>query len=387
MHVDTWSVNSNKDMERRHTGMERGHTGMEQGQNIIVLSDSDNDVHMIEESDYEDNIESETNNESVSKLSTNAIKTPLKEDSLSEDSFLNVVRKCRKRPLKSRPAFFRSPSTVSPITYEGRPPVPSETPVRCTKRQRVTFDNDSSDDDFIERPLRVKRRIKQPPGDQPALQRANNDFIEEEAEVSDEDGPPTQTDYSEQFLNSYDHEDSFINDNSMLTQMSPSQRFVKTPKRKKTKMSKSEANSNNLYIRSLMSPEDHRFAGQRKGYGSKYRMVFSQRHELLNHYIDKAGFKVHQDDKKKSRKRDCNKLSDSDLFIAESSGSEAEEVYGCVEECGSEGMEECGSDVCKGVDDYEKSDSEEEDACECVEDREVSSDSDSVVISPSLMVE
>ena len=26
MHVDTWSVNSNKDMERRHTGMERGHT-------------------------------------------------------------------------------------------------------------------------------------------------------------------------------------------------------------------------------------------------------------------------------------------------------------------------------------------------------------------------
>ena len=51
-------------------------------------------------------------------------------------------------------------------------------------------------------------------------------------------------------------------------------------------------------------------------------MVFSQRHQILNHYIKKAGFNVDDSDRK-DRKRHRRRRSESD---EEDSHSEAEEM-------------------------------------------------------------
>ena len=87
-----------------------------------------------------------------------------------------------------------------------------------------------------------------------------------------------------------------------------------------------------MYLRSLMSPEDHLFGGRKKGKvgggGNQYRMVFSQRHQILNHYIKKAGFGVDDDDnssERKNRKRHRRKRSESEDEEGADSYGEAEE--------------------------------------------------------------
>ena len=97
-----------------------------------------------------------------------------------------------------------------------------------------------------------------------------------------------------------------------------------------------------------MSPEDRLFAGKRRGCGSKYRMVFSQRHELLNHYINKAGFKVADGGRTKHKRKTTDEKrhfdDDNGLFETDSSNSEAEEVnvhYGEEELTQSLGHETC----------------------------------------------
>ena len=370
----------------------------EQGHDVIVLSDSDSgDVQMIEESDFEEQIETEITSKekanSVPRSPSTPPNTHLNADTSNEDSFLNVVRKCRKRPLNTRHAFFQSPDTVSPGNKRNQPAaVSNTTPVnsRCKKKQKVMFDCESSEDEFDMR-SRKQSKWRTTKENKVVTKDGVSDFVEEEAEVSD-DGRPHNTD-SEQLSDDYDWEDSFINDNSMLTQLSPSQRTVRTP-RKKAKITKSEANLNNFYLRSLMSPEDHMFAGSRRGCGSKYRMVFSQRHELLNHYINKAGFKVHKSREKQSGNRT---FVDDDLFEADDSGSEAEEVYGCVEDGEMEGSTET-SDEAEGGGrrlraDLLSDDSEPlfgEELSSCVGRSEVEGctgdGSGEVVISPSLLV-
>ena len=202
----------------------------------------------------------------------------------NEDSFLNIVRKCRKRPLKNRNAFLQSPdtpdsTTVSPGSKENNPVISSDiTPNvshRKKKRLKVTFDPDSSGDEFDMNLKKTKRKATRKTLCGSTVSAKSNtehsgkekaklsEFIEEEAEVSDD--APCGAD-TEEVSDEYDCDDSFINDNSMLTQFSPSQRMAaaRTPK----KISKSEANSHNLYLRSLMSPEDHLFAGRReRGWG------------------------------------------------------------------------------------------------------------------------
>ena len=97
-----------------------------------------------------------------------------------------------------------------------------------------------------------------------------------------------------------------------------------------------------------MSPEDRLFAGKRRGCGSKYRMVFSQRHELLNHYINKAGFKVADGGRTKHKRKTTDEKrhfdDDNGLFETDSSNSEAEEVnvhYGEEELSQSLGHDTC----------------------------------------------
>ncbi len=128
----------------------------EQGHDVIVLSDSDSgDVQMIEESDFEEQIETEiTSNEkanSVPRSPSTPPNTRLNADTSNEDSFLNMVRKCRKRPMNTRHAFFQSPDTVSPGNKRNHPAaVSNTTPVnsRCKKKQKVMFDCESSEDEF-----------------------------------------------------------------------------------------------------------------------------------------------------------------------------------------------------------------------------------------------
>jgi len=112
-------------------------------------------------------------------------------------------------------------------------------------------------------------------------------YLEEEAELSS-DGHFEGSSDEEMELdsNDYDCDDSFINDASLLTQVSPTQHPASA-----TRGTCPPASMGDVYRRSLMSP-DTLFAGKRRGAGNQYRMVFSQRHRLLDHYINKAGFKV-----------------------------------------------------------------------------------------------
>ena len=160
-------------------------------------------------------------------------------------------------------------------------------------------------------------------------------FVEEEAELSD-DLFGGSSDESEPDSCDYDREDSFINDATMLTQVSPTQRPAATT----SQAARTPPTAADMYRRSLMSP-DGLFAGKRRGCGNQYRMVFSQRHQLLNHYIKKAGLRVAPGARKTGKRGrlvsgDWNgdEVSASGIGSvgsSSSSSSEAEEVQ-CMEE-------------------------------------------------------
>ena len=179
---------------------------------------------------------------------------------------------------------------------------------------------------------RKERRVR------PRKRKLLDGFVEEEAEVSSDDSePPSQQQQLHMRDSSeYDMEDSFINDNSMLTQISPSQRErgKSTRTHASTTSAGCSSGTGNMYLRSLMSPEDHLFGGRKRGKvgggGNQYRMVFSQRHQILNHYIKKAGFGISDDDGngggvRKNHKRYRRKKSESEDEEGTNSYSEAEE--------------------------------------------------------------
>ena len=286
----------------------------------------------------------------------------------SDDSFLQVHGQRRKRACKAINHLLESPCTspqqvttsievsanISPSSKENAGTLVkkldssgewlSTRQLKSKNVKKVTRFNlsDSSDEDQFDMPLmqRIKKkdqRTRQELSDracrspvaassrkerrvQPRKRKLLDGFVEEEADVSsgESDNEPSQQhlqDYSE-----YDMEDSFINDNSMLTQVSPSQ----SERVKSQRHTSAGSGSGNMYLQSLMSPEDHLFGGRkgRMGGGNQFRMVFSQRHQILNHYIKKAGFNVDDNDRK-DRKRHRRRRSESD---EEDSHSEAEEM-------------------------------------------------------------
>ena len=338
---------------------------------VIVLSDTDADnemdVDVIKESDLEqDDNDSCTEEDGSSTLdnalrpatnpSESSIKSKRNSTTSNDDSFLLVRRKCRKRPRilqsptspnDSKVHSKLSPGSKENVSYSHAIQDVHVSPsTKCVlgrkKKLKVTFEWDSSDDEFA---LPPSKRIAQSKSGKshakPLLRERSgnnrtgskkknfpkNEFFEEEAEWSSDDAPrESGTDQSDLGdLNNYDCEDSFINDNSMLTQLSPTRRVATS-----SKISNAQSNSNNFYLQSLMSPEDRLFAGKRRGCGSKYRMVFSQRHELLNHYINKAGFKVADGGRTKHKRKTTDEKrhfdDDNGLFETDSSNSEAEEV-------------------------------------------------------------
>ena len=106
--------------------------------------------------------------------------------------------------------------------------------------------------------------------------------------------------------------------NNIQLQVTPSQLPKEKPRSKKF----SPVNMADVYRQSLMSPHsDHLFVGRRGGGG--YRMVLSQRHQILNRCLAKAGGRRLFDGERRRGEEDVS---------SESGESEAEEVRVCYGE-------------------------------------------------------
>ena len=106
--------------------------------------------------------------------------------------------------------------------------------------------------------------------------------------------------------------------NNIQLQVTPSQ----LPKEKLRSKKFSPVNMADVYRQSLMSPHsDHLFVGRRGGGG--YRMVLSQRHQILNRCLAKAGGRRLFDGERRRGEEDVS---------SESGESEAEEVRMCYGE-------------------------------------------------------
>ena len=370
----------------------------EQNQTEVSNMELDPNVTIVGESDIEEqDIEEEPKPDSPKQLSPIGAHptTPVLEQGRSscvpetpEDSFLLVHgRKSRKEP-----NFLRSPTTptsaftagtsVSPGSKENSAAMLNQTGRhrQCASylqqvkhrqlgrerrgragnkdRKTVVCDSDSSGDEFAVPLMRRLKKSKTETNRVPVVKstaahnqkesgistsgkskaterRMGCGFVEEEAELSD-DLFGGSSDETEPDSCDSDCEDSFINDATMLTQFSPTQRPEAT-----SRVTRPPPTAADMYRRSLMSP-DTLFAGKRRGCGNQYRMVFSQRHQLLNHYIKKAGLQV-ADSAKKAGKRKRRLVSDDwdteKVAMAgvghdggtTGSSSEAEEVQ-CMEE-------------------------------------------------------
>ena len=319
--------------------------------------------------------ESDLDDEPVSPKTRGSHSAPSEPVSTSylEDSFLLTHGRGHKKSRKGV-EFLRSPtsvscSSVSPHSKENKATFINlsdeasrqivsgkENPPRQKYPKRavgkvVCVDSESSEDEF-QAPLlrRVKKQTvtfsakiqdKLPDWEKEKKKRGGqtisvDGFVEDEAELSSDGHCEASADEEmEEDSNCYDFEDSFINDASMLTQISPTQRPAGA-----TRGAHPAASMGDVYRRSLMSP-DTLFAGQRRRMGNQYRMVFSQRHRLLNHYINKAGFDVSPSARRSGAKKP-RLLSDSVCEVAEKEGclaetagsscSEAEEVHVCYGE-------------------------------------------------------
>ena len=91
-------------------------------------------------------------------------------------------------------------------------------------------------------------------------------------------------------------------------------------------------NMTDVYRQSLMSPHDTLFGGRRRRRrGNGYRMVLSQRHRILDHYLGETGGRkrLFHEERRKRQERGCESGEES----------EAEEVRVCY---GEEDEEEMG---------------------------------------------
>lgn len=236
----------------------------------------------------------------------------------SEDRLFRQVNN-RKRPIAIRQPDFLCSQVL---------PTKTKPPIKTTIASNMSFeDYDDDDDDFMMQPLmkRIKGRTcpeehkphllitdsRREETDIDKVEECNN-FIEEEAEEVDADlaGQPVCKGVESESSNEYDYNDSFINDNSVLTQ------HVNTAATITHNITKSPLDMGAVYRRSLMSP-DNLFNGKRRGHGNQYKLVLSQRYKILNHYIKKAHLNVSSETKRSHQRR--RKRNDS--------GSEAEEVY------------------------------------------------------------
>ena len=329
--------------------------------------DLDDDVIFITNSDSEEDCGKDKviEHQNVTLTSTPKAETDRKKHSdlaLSEDRYvLNPGKKRRKRvnilespqepvvvspeqkvTYSSRKVITGSNERGSPLARkrlhetctligndEGSSPLPRRR-LHETTAKKATFNLNTSDDDFL---VPLMKRVHNKSGKNPRPQDSATfaskmeenharsvqdckDYIEEEAELSGED---SWVECDPESQNDYDMSDSFINDNSVLTQ------YVSTqmPSEVTRSTKKSSASGIDMYRQSLVSPNDKIFSKRKcNANRGKFRMVLSQRHKLLNHYMEKAEFQASSSSGTK-RSRSLKGKGQTDHW---SSGSEAEEV-------------------------------------------------------------
>ena len=233
----------------------------------------------------------------------------------SEEKFLKNVRTLKRiRQPFQQPDFLCSQVTA---------PLCNDTTKTRQRVMRTNYANTDDDDDFVIQPL--KKRVLFSPSSELSPDHESNDSIVEDNDLIDEEailsGNSRSADEQEEMAGyEYDYDDSFINDNSVLTQHVTAIQH----KHDNTESTNSGNVSNDkmgMYLKSLRSP-DNLFSRKRTGNNSKYRLVLSQRYELLNKYVKKAGLHVSPSARRRKRRKRRNVTVESQ----ESEESEAEEV-------------------------------------------------------------
>ena len=303
-----------------------GAEGHDKSKDRIIIQD---DVIVINESDVQEDESSDRTPEV--KTSPGVAERESAELAGNDDSYeLHPSKRRRKKvnilesPHEERISLRRGNRTNA--SEKHTPQVP---PKRMNKVANAT-NLDSSDDDFC---VPLLKRIRKNTGskhhdgnykEKPAAETSPRnpkqkcDFIEDEAQLSGEEDSYLSNDMDAQDI--YDVEDSFINDNSMLTQ------YVQTQKSVSKKNPKSSKVEGDMYMQSLLSPKDKIFSRKKcEASRGKYRMVFSQRYKILNHYM-KGGQKSigdDDDDDDGACRKNQSRRHQEDTSI---DGSEAEEV-------------------------------------------------------------
>ena len=147
-------------------------------------------------------------------------------------------------------------------------------------KEEDMIEDSSEDSDSAEDWQKCERKLSK---------KVANDFLVDEAELSADSIVQYSSDEPDD-PDAYDCKDSFINDTTLLTQVTP-----KGKKSRKSCRGKPSPNMMGMYRRFLRSPNDVLFGGrgQRDGVrAGRCRMVLSQRHGVLRKYAKKAGFKV-----------------------------------------------------------------------------------------------
>ena len=236
----------------------------------------------------------------------------------SEEKFLRNARTLRKnrQPFK-QPDFLCSQVTSSSVggyTSRNRETNVGTNPVKVNHSHLDGSKEDS--DDFVEQPLKKKRLSPQESGN--SFLQVEDEFFEDEAEES---GGCKSTEEGDGY--EYDYADSFINDNSVLTQHVSVGCNVES---ETSVVADQSSMKMGMYLRSLRSP-DTLFSKKNPGTGNQYRLAFSQRYKYLNKYMKKAGIKAspsaYRIQRNSKKKRGQGLLHEES---EESEESEAEEV-------------------------------------------------------------
>ena len=294
------------------------------------------DISVIAESDFERDWDEEAGETDAginllpSSPSVECRSTGGNFSSEQDSSFqLNVAKRKRKKGVIN--AFLESPSSDSEVkksrTYAYKSPVASDQDMQPGESKEFPLrldtsaddDDDDDDDDNFIRVVRQKPTARQKLIQSEAKRSIpETDFVEKEAECEEPEGSDEESFSQEEDV--YDAEDSFINDNSMLTQYE----HCKDGKQKHKKVG--SYGKQPALFSPLESRRDDIFTRRKYHAGkSRFRMVFSQRYKLLHHYMAKAdgGSTCERLKTEEGKQRDeCGSLS----------GSEAEEVHLLEEE-------------------------------------------------------
>ena len=251
-----------------------------------------------------------------------------------EESPLNIQRRKRRRRMHRRrdvlcSQFSPSPRQGGSLAHA----TPGSTPIGSKTKCHIVVSDDGSDGDF-ESPLRKPekrararfgnsdedRQIEEPAAvavadsdeeEEDGIESCSDDsaenwqkcerklsrkmtkeFLVDEAELSPDNIAQYSSDEPDD-PDCYNYMDSFINDATMLTQVTPACKRGKGGK--KSRRGDPSPNMMGMYRRFLRSPNDVLFGGkgQRGGLrAGQCRMVLSQRHGILRKYAKKAGFVV-----------------------------------------------------------------------------------------------